>query len=97
MAKKIIWSLTADNDRRQIIEYWINRNKSNTYSLKLDTQLRELIKLVAETPEIGISTKLPSVRFVISGNYLIYYRIKQDCIEIARIWDSRRNPKSFKL
>jgi toxin YoeB len=73
MAKKIIWSLTADKDRQQIIEYWINRNKSNTYSLKLDAQFRELIKLIAETPEIGISTNLTSVRFVISGNYLIYY------------------------
>ncbi len=51
MVKKIIWSFTADKDRRQIIEYWINRNKSNSYSLKLDQQFRDIINLVAENPE----------------------------------------------
>ena len=35
MARKIIWSANAKNDRTAILKYWIARNKSNTHSKKL--------------------------------------------------------------
>jgi len=97
MVKEIRWSLRADRDRQSIEEYWINRIKSNSYSLKLDQLFRERVKLLAETPELGISTQFDFVRFIIVGHYLIYYRITTNYIEIITIWDSRRDPQKFKL
>lgn len=42
MAKRnIIWTRTADIQFAGILEYWVKRNKSNTYSKKL-------VKLVSE-------------------------------------------------
>ena len=35
MAKQVIWSLRAQNDKKEILDYWKQRNKSNTYSKKL--------------------------------------------------------------
>jgi len=50
MAKQIIWSLTAQLDRKEILLYWINRNKSRTYSKKLNKLFIEAIQLIAEFP-----------------------------------------------
>jgi toxin YoeB len=97
MVKEIRWSVRADQDRREIEEYWTNRNKSNSYSLKLDQLFREGVSKVSKTPELGIPTKFPSIRYKIVRDYLIYYRIDSAYIEVITIWDSRRNPKKFKL
>ena len=97
MVREIRWSLKADKARREIEGYWTNRNKSNTYSLKLDQLFREGVNLISKAPEIGTPTKFPSVRFKIIRDYLVYYRISSEFIEIITIWDSRRNPKKFKL
>ena len=35
MAKRIVWTNTAKNARRDILEYWIKYNGSNTYSKHL--------------------------------------------------------------
>jgi len=97
MAKEIRWSLKADQDRQAIEDYWTNRNKSNTYSLKLDQLFREAVELVSNSPETGKPTQYPSIRIKIVRDYLIYYRIGDAYIQIIRIWDSRRNPKKFKF
>ena len=53
MAKKVIWSIRAQNDRKNILEYWKNRNKSSTYSKKLDQQFKEAINIIKDFPQIG--------------------------------------------
>jgi len=97
MVREIRWSSRADRDREEIETYWINRNKSNTYSLKLDQLFRQNIDLLVKIPEMGKTTKFPGVRFIIVLDYLVYYRATSAAIEIITIWDSRRNPKKFKL
>jgi len=37
------------------------------------------------------------MRIKIVGDYLMYYKIENTYIEIIAIWDSRRDPKKFKL
>ena len=97
MLKEVIWSAKALQEWIEILEYWTNRNKSNAYSLKLDHLFKESLVIILKSPEIGKPTDFPSVRIKIIRDYLIYYRIKPNCIEILTIWDSRRNPKKFSL
>jgi len=53
MAKKeIIWSLRAQQDRLEILEYWINHNKSTLYSEKLHKLFNEATKLISEQPNL---------------------------------------------
>ena len=33
MAKQVIWILKVQNDKKEILKYWSERNKSNHYSL----------------------------------------------------------------
>ncbi len=77
MAKRVIWSLRAQNDRKAILEYWIKRNKSNVYSKKLNSLFKEAIKLIAEHPEIGKPTDNYDARIKIVRDYLIIYEIKK--------------------
>jgi toxin YoeB len=97
MAKKINWSPRAQQDRFEILEYWADRNKSKVYSEKLNRLFLNSIELLAKTPELGKPTKYSLVRIKIVRDYFIYYQINYDFIEIITIWDTRRNPKKFKL
>lgn len=36
MVRRVIWSIEARNSRKNIFEYWNNRNKSKVYSNKLN-------------------------------------------------------------
>lgn len=62
MAKKIRWSFRTNQDRFSILEYWKDRNKSNTYSIKLDDLFREGVELIADLPELGKPTDIVGVR-----------------------------------
>lgn len=63
MAKKIIWSLRALNDRKDILIYWIERNKSTRYSYKLSQLFKDAVALLSEHSLVGRPTdKSVSVR-----------------------------------
>lgn len=91
MVKQIIWSLRAQSDRKGILRYWINRNKSKEYSKKLNSLFKEAVKLIADYPEIGKPTDNRDARIKVVRDYLIIYEITNEQIFILAIWDSRQN------
>jgi len=97
MFREVRWSSRATQEWVEILNYWTKRNKSNTYSLKLNRLVEESMDVVVKAPEIGKPVDEPLVRIKIVRDYLIYYRVSPDYIDILTIWDSRRNPKKFKL
>jgi len=97
MAKKIIWTVRAQNDRFKIFEYWNNRNKSNSYSRRLNALFKESVKIISRYPLLGKPTSEENVRIKIVRDYLLFYEIREDIIIILMIWDSRQNPKNIKF
>lgn len=97
MAKQIIWSLRAQNDRKHILKFWTKRNKSNEYSRKLNGLFKEAIKLIADYSEIGKPTNDKNARIKIVRDYLVIYEIKKEQILILTIWDSRQNPEKLNM
>lgn len=98
MAKKEIkWTLKAIHDKLGILEYWIERNKSKTYSEKLNRLFENSVESISNHPEQGKKSEYKNSRIKIIQHYLIFYRISEHNIEIIRIWDSRRDPKKFKI
>ena len=61
MAKRVIWTKTARDARREILEYWIARNRSNTYSKKLLILFKE--KIARQTKH---QFNLPSLNVVLT-------------------------------
>ncbi len=96
MAKEVRWSVKADQDRLAIFDYWVNRNKSASYSIKLAKLFSETTEHIALYPDLGIPTSDPTIKIKMTKPYLIYYQIAKDHIKILTIWDSRRNPKKLK-
>lgn len=62
MVKQVVWSPQANKDRREILEYWQRRNKSKSYSKKLNQLFKEAIHLIREFPHIGKQTDEPNTR-----------------------------------
>jgi len=97
MVKRIVWSRRAKDERREILEYWHQRNKSKVYSKKLFRLFQLAVYQIRENPTMGKSTSLKSIRMYIIKDYLMFYEILESRILILTIWDSRQNPVKLKL
>ncbi len=74
MDKKVIWSPRARNDLKSILEYWIIRNKSNAYSVKLSSLFKEATQFISHHPKMGKLTDDKSARFKIVRDYLFFMK-----------------------
>jgi plasmid stabilization system protein ParE len=98
MAKrKIVWSDRAKKRLYGILEFYIQRNKSKTYSIKLQRLINKEVKLLIKNPDIGLKTTEDSTRGLIIQDYIVYYGIIDDKIIIHTIWDSRQNPDTWSI
>lgn len=59
--KEIRWSKKAIHDKIGILDYWINRNRSKTYSKKLDLLFNKIIKNTAKAPKAGKLTDFKNI------------------------------------
>ena len=96
MAKEVVWSLRAQKERKEILEYWRLRNKSNTYSKKLNQLFKESVKIITDFPQIGKPTDDINTRIKIVRDYLLIYEETESQIHILTIWDSRQDPEKLK-
>jgi toxin YoeB len=95
MAKKIVWSRKAQNDRKEILLYWETRNKSKLYSRKLNFLLNAAAASIANFPKIGKQTGYKYTRIKIVRDYLMVYKEHESMISIIAIWDGRQDPLKF--
>jgi len=97
MAKKVVWSLRAQNDRKKILSYWNKRNKSNNYSIRLNRLFTEATKAIFDYPKIGKITERENIRIKIVREYLIVYKELENKIEVLTIFSSHQNPAKLKF
>ncbi|WP_407484556.1 type II toxin-antitoxin system RelE/ParE family toxin [Elizabethkingia miricola] len=97
VARKIIWTLKANLERRDILEYWIDRNKSKKFSIKLNKLIVGTIKQIAENPGIGRKTNLENVRVKIIRGYLLFYEFDENYLKVLTLWDGRRDENSLQV
>lgn len=92
MAKEIEWTKTSVHDRFKIYQFWIERNKTDSYSKKLEMLFNEAARLISEFPQIGTATDIPQVRVKVIKSYKLFYVSHVDKIQIISVWDTRQNP-----
>ena len=97
MVKRIVWTSNADRIFKKILEYYIDRNKSKTYSRKLNNEIHSLLKILLKQPFLGLKTDDENIRVFIHDNYKIFYQADHDKLIIHFIWDCRQNPDTFVL
>ncbi|KEO74960.1 type II toxin-antitoxin system RelE/ParE family toxin [Anditalea andensis] len=93
MAKEVRWTKVSIVDRFDIYNYWIERTKSEEFSIKLDLLFVQAASLISDFPEIGMESEVPGIRIKIVKNYKIFYLNNEDNIQILRVWDAKQDPK----
>jgi plasmid stabilization system protein ParE len=96
MARRIIWSKRAQEDRKGIFSYWNKRNKSTVYSRKLNKLYNEAAEFVAENPNTGRVTKRKGIRVKFLSHFELIYKISTKEIQLLAIFDTRQDPEKFK-
>jgi toxin YoeB len=92
MAKRIVWTNTARKARREILEYWIKHNGTNTYSKNISKLFRIKVALLQSVHYLGKPTDFNDVRVSLVSHFSIFYKVREEEITILGIWDNRRNP-----
>jgi plasmid stabilization system protein ParE len=98
MRKPIRWSSFAENDFALILEYlnskW-NKTVCNNFIEIVDTNLL----LIQKNPKLFpfLNKELNIRKCVITKHSTLFYRDKENKIEILRLYDNRQNPNTLKL
>ena len=94
-ARKINWTKDANFERKEILDYWIDRNKSKTYSIKLNKLFINTLKQISDNPKIGRKTDFENVRVKIVRDYLLFYEFDIKQIKVLSLWDGRRDDNTI--
>ena len=96
MAKrKIVWTETAAKQRREILRYWTERNKSTSYAEKLIEIIAKHLKVISKNPEAYKESQIDEVRESAMGHFSLYYKISSNHIIVMAFWDNRQDPKKL--
>lgn len=93
--RNVIWTKTADLQFVGVLEYWVKRNKSNSYSKKLVKLVSKRTRQIAENPFMHQLTDFKDIRVTPVDNFSIYYKITDEHIIISAFWDNRQDPKKL--
>jgi plasmid stabilization system protein ParE len=98
MAKReIVWSKLAKLQLKNVLEFYVQRNGSSDYSLKLLKEVEELLLTLSNEELIGRLTSNKFTRVISIKAYLIFYEINENRIEIISFWDNRQNMENRKV
>lgn len=92
--KPIIWSESADNELKSVLEYYNIRNGNTKYSLKLLKKVEEISEILSKNEYIGRLADNKKTRVIVMDVYLIFYEIAEFQINILSFWDNRQNPEN---
>ena len=98
MAKKeIIWSDLAKLEFSNVLEFYVFRNGSSDYSLKILEEVEDLLETLSANEFIRRLTSNKITRVIPMKVYLIFYEINANQIEILSFWDNRQDIKNRKI
>jgi len=85
----------AEEDIGEIAVYIAHDDKGAAQ--RWSAKIRLLCEALADSPGMGVARDelRPGLRMMLTGNYLILYRIGADAVEIIRVLDGRRSWRSL--
>jgi len=95
MAKQIIWSKRAKEDKINILKYWQIRNKSNVYPIKLNKLMKDAVNWINTNPTVRRKTNYQGIFVKAVRDYQIIFEEDNTAIYVLTIWDTRQNPEKL--
>ncbi len=89
---RVRYTLEAFADRERIFEYLRQRSASGARNVM--GSIRDTVRMLGEQPHSGYTTNDADVRvkFLVRYPYKIFYRVRDDTVEIAHIRHTSRRP-----
>jgi toxin ParE1/3/4 len=89
---RVRYTPRAFADREQIFNYLSKRTPSGAQTVL--ASIRQAVAQLSDQPRIGYATEDPSVRvkFIVRYPYKIFYRVREDAVEILHIRHTARRP-----
>lgn len=95
--KEIIWSALAKLQLTNVLEFYVQRNGNSNYSLKILSEVEDLLKTLSKAELIGRLTSNKFTRVISMKVYLLFYEINGNRIEILSFWDNRQDIENRKI
>jgi plasmid stabilization system protein ParE len=95
--KEIIWSKLAKLQLANVLEFYVQRNGNSNYSLKILSEVENLLVTLSKAELIGRLSSNKFTRVISMKVYLIYYEINGNRIEIVSFWDNRQDIENRKI
>ena len=90
MALKVVWSEEAIQNRKDLFEYWNQRNKSRVFSQKLFNLFEDNLAKLSRNPIVGRPTSIDNVRAIRVNNYRLVYTFDKERLTLLTIQDLRQ-------
>ena len=100
MNEKITWSKRAEKAYGQIIDY-VADEFGTTRARRYTAEVYKTVEKLPESPKMGQieplleGSQYEFRRLVIGHLTKIIYRVAEERIEIADVWDTRKNPEEL--
>jgi plasmid stabilization system protein ParE len=94
---EVIWQPIAEKQLLNTLDYFSERNKSNSYSKKLLKAIQNSLRNLEKHPFLGKPTGFDDVRELIHLDYSFFYVILVNQIHIVHFWDNRRDPNELQM
>lgn len=96
--KKVIWSPDAKEDLENITDYLMFQwgiEVTSRFLFHTDKIIGQLAKNPKQYPIFSFKKRIR--RCVLTKQNTIYYRVKNERVEIVRIFDTRQNPNNLRI
>ncbi len=98
MPKHIIWSPLSEADFEKVLDY-LHESWNERVALSFMVDIENILNQISAQPkQFPIVNKKMKVRkCVVSKHNTIFYREKNECLELLRIFDTRQKPSKLKF
>ena len=94
--KEVIWTNSAKKQLFTIMDYYAKRNKSDVYSLKLESNIKAKIKSINLKIALPRKTGVENLFYFTFNHIATFFSIQNSIITVKLVIDERRNPKRIK-
>ncbi len=95
MARLIEFSRRSTAQLQKILEFYDERNGSDTYSRRLLAELMEALQRVAQMPTASSPSTRSDVRFIYVMDFTVIFRFTSKKLTLLSIRSSARKPLSI--
>ena len=92
---RVKWSGKARTELENTLDFWSEKNKSNTYSEKIAIETEKVQREIGEDPYFlaqYIEDENVYQRIFFKRKFILYYEIKDDTVIILRFRSTKQNP-----